>query len=73
LKIGDKFFTIAYTQNTRIIEVEVIGTEDIDGEKMIHIQNIEDCYDKWFIPETVLRQWKFATKEEAGKILSEYL
>ena len=73
MKIGDKFFTIAYTQNTRIIEVEVIGTEDIDGEKMIHIQNTEDCYDKWFIPETVLGQWKFATKEEAKKKLSEYL
>ena len=72
MKIGDKFFTIAYTQNTRIIEVEVIGTEDIDGEKMIHIQNIEDCYDKWFIPETVLEQWKFTTKEEAKETLNEY-
>jgi len=72
LKIGDKFFTIAYTQNTRIIEVEVIGVEDIDGEKMIHIQNIEDCYDKWFISETVLEQWKFTTKEEAKETLNEY-
>ena len=72
MKIGDKFFTIAYTQNTRIIEVEVIGTEDVDGEKMIHIQNIEDCYDKWFIPETVLEQWKFTTKEEAKETLNEY-
>ena len=73
MKIGDKFFTIAYTQNTRIIEVEVIGTEDVDGEKMIHIQNTEEHCDRWYISETVLEQWKFATKEESGKILSEYL
>lgn len=72
MKIGDKFFTIAYTKNTRVIEVEVIDIENINGIEMIHIQNTERHHDKWYISVEPLGQWKFATREEAEKRLSEY-
>jgi len=72
LKIGDKFFTIAYFNNPRVIEAEVIDTENINGVEMIHIQNVEKPYDKWYISVEPLCQWKFATRDEAEKKLSEY-
>jgi len=72
LKIGDKFFTIAYTENTRVIEVEVIDIENINGVEIIHIQNIEILHDKWYISVEPLGQWKFKTREEAEKKLNEY-
>lgn len=72
MNIGDKFFTIAYTQDTRVIEVEVIGVENINGEEIIHIQNTEMHCDKWYISTELLREWKFKTREEATKELSEY-
>lgn len=65
MNIGDKFFTIAYSSNTRVIEVEVIGIETIDGTVYIHFQNVEDHIDRWFIPIETVLQWKFETKEEA--------
>ena len=72
MKIGDKFFTIAYTENTRVIEVEVIDIENINGVEIIHIQNIEILHDKWYISVEPLGQWKFKTREEAEKKLNEY-
>lgn len=65
MKKGDRFFTIAYTQNTRVIEVEVIDTEIINHIRYIHFQNIEDTIDKWFLPESYVNQWKYKSKEDA--------
>jgi len=71
MNIGDRFFTIAYTSNTRAIEVEIIDIENIDGTTCIHFQNVEDNIDKWFKPIEFIEQWKFNTKEEAEKKLKE--
>ena len=71
MQVGDTFFTIAYTKNTRVIEVEVIDVENINGIEIIHIQNIKSHHDRWYI-SSELRQWIFKTREEAEKKLSEY-
>jgi hypothetical protein len=71
MKLGERFYTIAYTSNTRVIEVEVIEIKDIDGATCIHIQNVKDNFDKWFLPEVILEQWKFDTKKLAENKLKE--
>lgn len=72
MNIGDKFFTIAYTKNTRVIEVEVIDIENINGIEMIHIQNTESIHDKWYVSVESLGLWKFITREEAENKLNKY-
>ncbi len=69
---GDKFFTIVYSLNPRVIEVEVIGLEVIDGDMYVHFYNVERPRDKWFKPIEVTAQWEFKTREEAENKLKEY-
>lgn len=69
MNIGDKFFTIAYTFDTRVIKVEVIGKETMGNTMYIHFQNIENHSDRWLLPIDNVLQWKFETKEEADNKL----
>jgi len=70
MKVGDRFFTIAYTFDTRVIEVEVIGIEIIEGETYIHFQNVEQVIDKWFKTFDFIKPYIFNTKEEAESKLN---
>lgn len=72
MKIGDKFFTIAYSENTRVIEVEIIDIKTVDETTYIHFQNINDNIDQWYLPIDVVNDWKFETKLEAEVELLKY-
>lgn len=72
MNIGDRFFTIAYTLNTKVIEVEVINIEYINNITYIHFQNVAHYIDKWFLPIDEVNKWKFNTKEEAMIELNKF-
>lgn len=65
MKIGDRYYTIAYSHNTRVIEVEVLAIENIDDEEFVHLQNVDNIYDRWFVTLDFANQWKFPTRELA--------
>lgn len=73
MRVGDKFFTIAYTSNIRVIEVEIIEIEIIEDKTYLHFQNIEVPIDKWFKSTECMKPWIFKTKEEAELKLNEFL
>jgi hypothetical protein len=73
MQVGDKFFTIAYTWDTRVIEVEIIEIKTVMGITYIHIQDTEDNFNRWFLPIDVINQWKFDTKELAENKLKEII
>jgi len=73
MKVGDKFFTIAYTLNTRIIEVEVIEVKNMNDTTYVHFQNVEKHIDRWFESIEFMEPWIFKTKEEAELKLKESL
>jgi hypothetical protein len=72
MQVGDKFYTIAYTYNPRVIEVEVIEIKEIDSIVYIHFQNTNDNFDKWFLQIETVIQWKFKTRELAENKLKEF-
>lgn len=65
MKVGDRFFTIAYTLNTRVIEVEVIEVQNMNDTTYIHFQNVEKPIDRWFKSIDIMEPWIFKTREEA--------
>jgi hypothetical protein len=65
MKKGDRFFIIAYTTNTRVIEVEIINIEVINGVQFVHFENVNHTVDKWFKPIDEVAEWLFNTREEA--------
>lgn len=69
MKIGDRFYTIAYTDNPRVIEVEIIGVETVDGEEFVHLQSINNILDKWYLKVNFMNNWKFPTRKIAEKRL----
>jgi hypothetical protein len=72
MNVGDMFFTIAYKHNTRVIKVEIIKIMEIDEVIYIHFQDIEDNFDRWFLPIETVEQWQFETRELAENRLKEF-
>ena len=71
MNIGDRFFTIAYMYNTRVVEVEIIGLDNLDGNSMIHFKNVDNDIDKWYMNAEYMEKWKFKTREDADIRLKE--
>jgi hypothetical protein len=71
MNIGDRFFTIAYKYNTKVVEVEITEFDDLDGNLMIHFQRVDKPLDKWYMTAEYMEQWKFKTREEAENRLKE--
>ena len=71
--IGDITYAIAYTENTRPVEVRVFQIIVNEHEVIIWIESIKDKTDFWRLTADQYNEWaKFSTQEEAKKKLEEF-
>lgn len=70
VKIGDIRYAIAYTEDTRVIEV-IIREIDFE-EQMIVIQSCERIFHFWKLAIADFYKWaNFKTRADAEKVLEE--
>ena len=70
-KVGDRFWIIAYSQNTRVVEVECVGIEITKTEKKIWIENVLIPRDYWELHFEDFATQYFATKAAAEQALEQ--
>lgn len=70
IKIGDIRYAIAYTENTRVIEV-IIREIDFEEQRIV-IQSCERIFHFWKLDMADFYKWaNFKTRKEAEKALEE--
>lgn len=76
LKVGDTRYAVAYTVNTRVIEVEILQIKvfsDVNMPAEIAVRNVDDRADIWFLNLDSFLEWAdFSTREEAEDALKAY-
>lgn len=71
--IGQQFYTIAYTDNPRVVKVEVAEIFIQPDKTIIWAENVECRKDYWKfeVKDTAILDWGFDTYKEAESALSK--
>ena len=69
--VGDEAYVIAYSTNTRVIQIRVSQIQFIDNNIYIWIENMENTFDFWKLTAKEYNESCFLTREEAEKKLEE--